>query len=97
MRIFPDVVLVNSEEQKMLSIMVCEVLVIRVGRMICGRSEKDPIVSMKLSVSEFPRGFSKSILKSPSKTTGLFSDAILDRVGARKLSLNAFTDIPGCL
>ena len=80
----------------MLSIIVCEVLV-RVVRMICGRSEKDPIVSMKLSVSEFPLGFSKSMLKSPSRTTGLFSDKILHRVGARKLSLNAFTDIPGCL
>ena len=57
-----------------LSIRVADAAVVRVGLATCGRRKDEYIKSRKFEMSVSISYFSRFALKSPSKTSALFSD-----------------------
>ena len=77
---------------------VLEVLVILVGRIILGSSEKEPKISKKFETELSVSDFNNLILKSPrSRIRGLFSLLAFYRRGRIYPSLHSSIDMQGCL
>ena len=93
---FPEIAFSDMAVEKILSIRVLECEVIRVGDVIWGTKEAEYIWSKKSAVLWSFSYFSKSMLKSPSKTISLFfSDSRFSLRVFKNRLLNSFTSIDG--
>ena len=82
---------------KMLSITVWLRLVNLVGEVMLGRRLVEHIMSRKLETFLFESHFRRSILKSPSNITSLFSLINFSERGFRYSSMNSLCCTHGCL